>query len=174
MNVSLGTTVNSASYCYNVFGSYQTPPGWPCQSANGWSTAPYNEIVYFLQGAYQGSQYVTLDGSNVYSSGSQSTNRLISRPFLLVPGYYQVSYDYISDVDFKSTANVSGSYCYAAPSSGYIFPSSYASMTGQNRYQSGTSTTDGSTNILGVFMSHGQLVSTPRRRRRVMDDRFQR
>ncbi len=163
MNLSLGTTASSASSCYSPFGAYQTPPGWPCQAANGWSTAPYNETEYFLRGAYQGAQYIQLDGSNYASTGSQSTNRLISRPFLLDPGYYQVSYDYISNTDFKSTVNIAGNYCYAAPASGPVFPVAppYPSETGQNRYQSGTSTSDVSTNILGVFMSHGQMVSTP-------------
>ena len=161
LDKSLGTTVNSSGSCYSPFGTYQTPAGWSCQPANGWSTAPYNEVVIDTQGAYQGAQYLTLDGSNSFSSGSQSTNRLVSKPFLLVPGYYQVSYDYISNVDFKSTANISGTYCISAPSSGLIFQSSVPSITGQIRYASGTTTTDGSTNIVGAFMSHGQLVSTP-------------
>jgi Flp pilus assembly protein TadG len=131
--------------------------GWPNQSASGWATAPFNQINYILQGAAQGSQYIAMDGYN--SSGNSLTNRLISRPFLLDPGYYQVSYKYISDVDFSSTG-VSGTSCYAAPASSSILPSSYSSLTGNIRFYTSISS-NASTNIVGVFMPNGQLVSTP-------------
>jgi hypothetical protein len=144
LNSSTGTSGTSSS-------------GWPSQSSSGWATAPYNQVNYMLQGAAQGSQYISVDGWN--SNGSGTTNRLISRPFLLNPGYYQVSYKYVSDVDFSSSGDT-GTFCYSDPASGYLFPSSYSPLTGNIRFYIST-TADASTNIVGVFMSHGQLVSTP-------------
>ena len=147
---SLGTTVSSCASA--------APTGWPCQSATGWATAPYNQVNYYLKGSSQGAQYIAIDGNNSNNSNATTTNRLISRPFLLVPGYYGISYYYIANVNFSS---LSGIYCTAAPSSGNIYASSYGNYSGQARYASGTISTDLTTNIMGAFMSHGQLVSTP-------------
>jgi Flp pilus assembly protein TadG len=144
LNLSYGTSGTGSS-------------GWPNQSASGWATAPFNQINYILQGAAQGNQYISMDGWN--SNGNALTGRLISRSFLLDPGYYQVSYKYISDVDFSAVGGA-GISCASVPGSGSIFPSSYSSKTGSIRFYN-TLTTDGSTNIVGVFMSNGQIVSSP-------------
>ena len=146
---SLGTTVSSCAS--------SAPPGWPCQTATGWATAPYNQVDYYLKGAYTGGQYIAIDGNNINNTNETTTNRLISRPFLLDPGYYQVSYDYIANVNFSSLTTT---FCTAAPPSGFVYSSTYGSFSGQARYGI-TGNTDYTTNISGVFMSHGQLVSTP-------------
>ena len=106
--------------------------GWPYQLASGWATAPYNQVNYFLRTAPQGSQYIGIDGNNGVASApvtspnsttnSTSQNRLISRPFLLDPGYYQVSYNYVAEVDFGASAGQYGTFCTAAPTSGAIYP----------------------------------------------------
>ena len=149
---SLGTV--AASSCA---GTGKAPGGWPCQSATGWATAPYNQVNYYTQGAFTGAQYIALDGNNTNISGATTTNRLISRPFLLDPGYYKVSYNYISNINFSS---LTGVFCTAAPASGALYNSSYGKYSGQVRY-GGSISTDLTSNISGVFMSHGQLVSTP-------------
>jgi Flp pilus assembly protein TadG len=165
-------SATTSSYHLAINGNPSTSsasnPGWPSQTAAGWTAAPYNQINYFLSGADQGSQYIGLDGSNSYSGSSSCsnsyaviqgcTNRLISRPFYLDNGYYEVNYDYLAEVNFSGD----DTYCYTAPGTGYIYPgtTSYPSATGSVRYQS-TITSNGSTNILGVFMAHGSLVSTP-------------
>ena len=157
LNASTGTTVTST--CSNAFGTYQVPPGWTCQPAAGWATAPYNQVNYFVQGAEQGSQYISVDGNNNYSSGTATRNRTISRPFLLDPGYYNISYYYISDVDFSSSGAY-GTNCYAAPGSGFIFAASYPNLSGNIRFFQPV-VTDGTTNILASFMSYSTLISTP-------------
>ncbi len=162
---STGTTMSCSAY------SVQALPGWPCQSATassatwapgyteGWATGPANEVVQILSGADQGSQYVSITGWNGLSTGITTINRAVSRPFLLDPGYYQLSYDYISDVDFSPSGNY-GTFCYAAPSSGYVFSASDPNLTGTIRFSS-SKTGDGTTNIVGAYMANGQLVSTP-------------
>ena len=142
LNLSLGTSGNFTLY------------GWPTLAASGWVTAPYNQITYAVNGAYQGSQYIALDGFN--ANGSSLKNRSISRPFLLDPGYYQVSYDYISMVTF---AGSTATYCFSPPSSGLNL-TPQPSATGQIRYYTTTYTSE-DTNIVAAFMSSGQLISTP-------------
>ena len=134
--------------------------GWPCQGATGWATAPYNQVNTYTQGGTSNSQYIAIDGAKNGTTES-TTNRLISRPFLLVPGYYQVSYSYIPDVDFSNLDSPATVYCYAAPGSGSIYLSSYGNNSGTPRYASSKISTDYTTGIVGVFMSHGQLISTP-------------
>lgn len=137
-----GSTCASNGNLNNSTGtSGATGSGWPSQTALGWATAPYNQVDYWLANNAQGSQAVGLDGSN--SGSATDSNRLISRPFLLDPGFYSVAYYY------RSTSVVSGAgsnvYCGATPAAANI--------------ASSTSSTD--TNIVAVFMSHAQLASTP-------------
>jgi hypothetical protein len=77
----------------------------------------------------------------------------------LDPGYYQVSYDYVSEVTF---ATLSGVYCGPTPAAANIYGLS-GNSTGKDRVSgnnhSGTINND--TNIVGVFMSHAQMASTP-------------
>ena len=149
---SAGTTVSSCAA--------SAPPGWPCQPATGWATAPYNQVDFYTKGASQGGQYIAIDG-NKNGTSETTTNRLISRPFLLDPGYYKVTYNYIANVDFAGLDTPSVIYCYTAPGSGSIYLSSYGNNPGTPRYASSKISTDYTTSIVGVFMSHGQLVSTP-------------
>ena len=144
MSQSLGTSGSSSS-------------GWPASTATGWALAPYNQTAYWLNGSGcpQGKQCVELGWNNA----SITSNSFISRPFLLVPGYYQVSWRYISEETFS---NLSGVYCGATPSAARIPTLSGQNGTATNRalnVSNGTHTED--TNTVGVFMSHAQLASTP-------------
>lgn len=136
--------------------------GWPSQATSGWITAPFNQVNWGTlfkgtAGAYQGSQYILLDGWN--ADGNAKKNRAAMRPFLLDPGYYQVSYGYISIVDFTD-AGVTGTKCFANPGSGSLYPAASETLNGDIRYHSKLSA-DRWTNIVGVFMANGQLISTP-------------
>jgi Flp pilus assembly protein TadG len=143
MNNSLGTSGSASS-------------GWPGLAASGWATAPYNDVNYNLAPfSVQGSQSIELDGYV-----NPANNSSINRGFLLDPGYYQVSYYYVSDAIF---AGMTSPACTAAPSAAaaatYVvsgtasavvrFSTNFSYLLGQD------------TNTVGVFMSHGQLVSTP-------------
>ena len=136
--------------------------GWPYQVNTGWMAAPINQATRGtkhagVSRAFEGGQYLLLDGWN--ADGSANTNRLISRPFLLVPGYYQVAYAYMSVVDF-SMSGATQAYCYAAPNSGPLFPVT-GNSPGVVLDMPGTRSFSGSTEIVGAFLSNGQLVSTP-------------
>jgi hypothetical protein len=90
---------------------------------------------------------------------SASSNYLVSRPFLLDPGYYQVNYDYVSEVTFTSLSSV---YCGSTPTAANISTLTAASSAAKERVggaSEGTLTHD--TNTVGVFMSHAQEASTP-------------
>ena len=154
-------TANSGSYIANngnmnssLGTSGASNDGWPSLAASGWATAPYNQMDYNKKSPDQGSQAIELDAT---SSGSMTTsNRLISRPFLLDPGYYQLSYDYISDAQFSTLSSV---YCGATPAAANI-----SSLTGSHSATlriGGTATVNLDSNIVGVFMSHAQEASTP-------------
>lgn len=130
INLSRGTSGTASS-------------GWPSQAAAGWAAAPFNQIDYYVQGLdpIEGAQYVELDGST--GSGATSSNRLISRRFLLMPGHYQYQYSYMSRSDISG---VSGAYCGATPTAAGL---SAALPAGYD------------TNIVATFMSHSDLASTP-------------
>jgi Flp pilus assembly protein TadG len=142
LNNSKGTSGTSSS-------------GWPNLAASGWATAPYNQIDYVMKSPAQGSQAVEVDGSA--SSPMTTSNRLISRGFLLDPGYYRVSYDYISNGQFSS---LTGVYCGSTPSAANV---TSLSGTGPatSRATGVTATVSLTSNIVGVFMSHALEASTP-------------
>jgi hypothetical protein len=135
----------------NSLGTSGASSGWPAQAAAGWANAPTNQLPYWLAGCPQASQCIELGWGE---------NSLVSRPFLLDPGYYRVTYDYISEITFSG---LSGVYCGADPSSANISTLSSHSGTGVIRVLNVTNpgplTEDTST--VGVFMSHAQLASTP-------------
>jgi len=134
----------------NSLGTSGSSSGWPETSSSGWANAATNQLPYWLEGCPQGTQCIEL---------GWGSNSLIGRGFLLVPGYYQVSYRYVSEVTFS---NLSGVYCGATPSAARISTLSSTNGTGINRVMGvnhGTLTED--TNTVGVFMSHAQLASTP-------------
>ncbi len=134
--------------------------GWPNTTASGWDIGPANQTNFLLSGAQSGSQALQIDGAN--GSGS-AANTEISRPFLLVPGYYQVSYYYISDVTFASLSSTPGAYCGAIPSAipGYSTTLATGSGTGVYTPTAASSTLNYDTNFVGIFMSHAQLASNP-------------
>jgi hypothetical protein len=142
---------NTAGNMYNSTGTSGSASGWPTLAASGWANAPVNQIPYWA-GCPQGIQCVQL-GWNT------SSNTLISRPFLLDPGYYEVDYNYVPEVKFSNLTSV---YCGATPSAANISSLSSQSGTGVDRVlgvSHGTLKED--TNTVGVFMSHAQLASTP-------------
>jgi hypothetical protein len=77
---------------------------------------------------------------------------------VLDPGYYQVSYDYISMTTFPGI--VSGVNCAYAPGSGTLL-GALPNSTGTIRYLSSTYTTNINTNFLALFMSNSLEASTP-------------
>ncbi len=142
--------------------------GWPLQSASGWAIGPYNQIDYYYYTLSDGTttdQYIELDAglNTIYgtSTTESTSNRSISRAFLLAPGYYQVNYNYISDMLFSSASTS----CTAAPSK--------SNLSTYNSWGNGTGTATSrisghsyggisyNTNFIGVFVANGQLVSTP-------------
>jgi Flp pilus assembly protein TadG len=149
--VYLGSPYNTNGNINNSDGtSGSASSGWPNAHASGWANAPTNQLPYWTSGCPQGSQCVEL---------GWNSNSLISRPVLLDPGYYQISYDYVSEVTF---ATLSGVYCGPTPAAANIYGLS-GNSTGKDRVSgnnhSGTINND--TNIVGVFMSHAQMASTP-------------
>jgi len=128
--------------------------GWPSQQSTGWATSPYDQLDYLLRNSDQGSQSLELDAD--LNAGQSTSNRTISRYFYLDPGYYQIKYDYISDANFTS---MSGTHCTYAPSS--ISAYGYTGKLFANIRQGGSGNFGNDTNVLAVFMSHGELISTP-------------
>jgi len=117
----------------------------------GWANAPTNQLPYWMSGCPQATQCIEL-GWNV--------NSLIGQPFLLVPGYYQVKYDYVSEVLFSTLGSTV--YCGTTPSAAQIPTLSAASSTGIDRVNNANhGTLKNDTNTVGVFMSHAQEASTP-------------
>jgi hypothetical protein len=134
----------------NSLGTSGSSSGWPETSSSGWANGPTNRLPYWLRGCPQGTQCIEL---------GWGSNSLISRGFLLVPGYYQISYRYISEITF---ATLSGVYCGATPTAAGISALSSTNSTGIIRVlnvNAGSLTED--TNTVGVFMSHAQMTSTP-------------
>ncbi len=154
--VSQGQGYNNEGDMTLSLGTSGASSGWPGQTASGWALAPYNRLPYWLsgKGCPQGNQCVEL-GWVVNGSNTQ-----ISRPFLLVPGYYQISYDYISEVTFTNLSTV---YCGATPAAAHIASLTALSSEGTIRplgTATGTQQTE-DTNTVAVFMSHFQEASDP-------------
>lgn len=119
------------------------------ETGQGWANAPTNQLPYWTAGCPQAIQCVEL---------GWGTNSLIARPFLLVPGYYQISYDFVSEVTFTTATD--SYYCGATPA-GAGLPTSNSS-TGTLRVGGGSmGTLVHDTNAVGVFMSDAQMASTP-------------
>jgi Flp pilus assembly protein TadG len=153
---NLTAYANTQGNLNTSYGTSGVSSGWPSQSATGWATAPYNEVTYNLGSLYaqQGTQAVELDSYNTSSS-----NRAISRSFLLDPGYYKVSYYYISDALFSGASTSCAVAPNAATVAGYVIS---GTASGTVRFSpSSVYTLNKDTNLLGVFMSNGQMVSTP-------------
>jgi len=139
---------------YNTNGNVNNSDGsssfW--NETNGWANAPTNQLPYWTSSCPQGNQCVEL---------GWNSNSLIGRPFLFVPGYYQVKYNYISEVLFTPLGSTV--YCGSTPSAANISTLTAGSGTGRDRVSgvnhSGTINYD--TNVVGVFMSHAQEASTP-------------
>ena len=145
MNLSLGTSGTSQS-------------GWPAQTASGWATSPYNEMdVYFTGNAASGNQFLELDASA--TRGLPNSNRTLSRPFLLDPGYYQVTYAYRSNAFFVGAPSPQ---CTAAPSRSTDL-ATYAGGGGANATFMGSNWgyTNYDSNTVAVFMASDQVVSAP-------------
>jgi Flp pilus assembly protein TadG len=132
--------------------------GWPSETATGWHAEPVNQVNFIFSNATQGKQTIELD-ADTNIGGVASSQRSITRKFLLVPGYYQVSYMYKSNVTFSSLGSTV--YCGATPTLANISGLS-GTATGNTSYTGGGNATwNKDTNIIGVFMSHDQLASNP-------------
>jgi hypothetical protein len=82
---------------------------------------------------------------------------LISRPFLLVPGFYNLTYDYVSQGTFPTLTT---KYCGATPSLANMTALS-GNSTGTGRNTTIAMSGALNTNTVAAFMSSAQLVSTP-------------
>jgi hypothetical protein len=132
--------------------------GWPTASASGWRVGPVNQVNFVFSNASQGKQTLELDADqNV--GGVSTSQRTATQRFLLVPGYYQLSYMYKSNVTFTSLGN--NVYCGATPTlANYSALSGTA--TGNTSYSGGGNASwKLDTNTIGVFMSHDLLASNP-------------
>jgi Flp pilus assembly protein TadG len=151
---------------YASTGTSGSSSGWPSQSSSGWAIGPYNQIDYYSYLPTQGSQYIELDGSlhTIYgtSTTEPTSNRSISRAFLLDPGYYEIDYDYVSDLTFSG---ITAANCTAAPTAANAAAfNTFGNQTGTaiNRINGASfSGTYYNTNFVAAFMANGQLVSTP-------------
>lgn len=133
--------------------------GWPGQTLS-WATGPYDQVGIVRATAMvdAGSQSLELDSAK---SGSQTTSRRsVSRYFYLDPGYYSITYDYISAVKFTG---VTGTNCTYAPSSTLALTAYSTSLptAGKNQLTGSSSTWPSDTNAVAVFMSHSLEVSYP-------------
>ena len=152
-----GSNFNGNGLLGSSYGTTSTGTGgWPGQSAVGWSVAPYNEVGYLTKYSDQGTQSIQLDNYDPFS-GQTTTNRTISRPFYLDPGYYKITYDYVGDAVFPS---VPGQYCVYAPT-GSLSAYAYTGMLSyQNKLSGATGSVGNDTDSLAVFMAHSGLASS--------------
>jgi hypothetical protein len=153
-DVYAGAGFNPYGNLNTSYGTSGASSGWPGQSASGWATTPYNQVDYLTKYSAQGTQSLELDAD--LNSGQSTPNRTISRGFYLDPGYYSVTYNYISDAQFLANTT----YCLYAPSAAFGYYG-YITMANANLRLGGTMSVGNDTNSLAVFMSHSQLASTP-------------
>ncbi len=140
LNLSLGTSGASS--------------GWPGTSASGWATAPTNEVSYNSAVAAQGLQNIWLNGAN-------GAGVVTGRPLLLVPGFYNLAYDYVSNVTFPTVLTAS---CGATPAAANLGASGTlsGSAIGFLRMQPLFPITGSKTaNTLAAFITNAQLASEP-------------
>jgi len=115
---------------YNTNGNVNNSDGsssyWDV-SGNGWSNAPTNQLPYWVSGCPQGNQCVEL---------GWNSNSLIGQSFVLVPGYYQIKYNYVSEVLFATLGSTV--YCGSTPSAANISTLTAASSTGSTGFSAPT------------------------------------
>ncbi|WP_036292309.1 TadE/TadG family type IV pilus assembly protein [Methylosinus sp. PW1] len=153
-----GAYINTSGNMTTSTGTSGSSSGWPNQTASGWGAAPINQLDYVMKSAIVGAQSVELGGTGT------TAHRLISRGFLLDPGYYKVSYYYISDAKLPSLPTpLADPYCLSMPqTSSWSLPSgSVSNVTSRINASIAATAVDASSSYVGVFMSHGQLASTP-------------
>jgi hypothetical protein len=152
-----GTTVNTAQVLDADDGASNN--GWPGQTLS-WATGPYDQVGIVRASALVDSGSQSLELDSYKGSGQSTSRRSVSRYFYLDPGYYSITYDYISAVKFNS---VTGTNCTYAPSSSSAL-SSYSSTTstpGKNQITNSTGNWPKDTNAVAVFMSHSLEASYP-------------
>jgi Flp pilus assembly protein TadG len=169
--------------------SSTTSSGWPSLTSSGWSnggplnqwaTGPINQVEYMLSPVYDtqnypvlGSQYIDLFGQHT-TGASNGYSRVISRPFLLVPGYYNLSYYYMSDFVF-SGFSTNTTYCLPAwtggsgPTAASLNVIGYYNTAAGGTLKPGTFFVNSNNsqslpagmNTVAAFIANGQLSSTP-------------
>jgi hypothetical protein len=170
LNYSTGTFGTSAS----GWPAAAAAAGWPTPpsgqgvlpSAAGWAIAPQvamtigteNSGTFETGFAAAGSQYAEATLA-VFAPYTGASAIMFSRPFLLVPGFYALSYYYRSNT---TIAGISGTYCGATPSAAGINAWPGQISTGHPLYApSSYYYVPYDLNLVGVFLSNAQLVSTP-------------
>ena len=155
-----GSGIDVSDTLYQSYGTSGSSSGWPSQAASGWALSGVNQINYLLKSSYQGAQSLELD-----TNGSNS-NRSMTRPFFLDPGYYQIDYNYVSDALIQNSAYAgNGPFCLPpnypqtalanqAKTYGGTFPATH-------RITGASLTVPVDTNWMAVMMTHSQLTSHP-------------
>jgi hypothetical protein len=135
--------------------------GWPNWASgtglvpNSWAVAGKN-IVTLWQSYTLG---CPVTSQNCLSLNYQTSSSYISRPFLLMPGYYEVSYDYQASLKYTDTT---GTYCGPTPmAASYSYLASLPTSTAINRFTPWFQRSTPADNTIAVFASHPGLVSTP-------------
>ncbi len=148
--------VNTSGNMTSSTGTSGSGSGWPSLASSGWGAAPFNQIDYVMKSPAQGTQAIEL-------SGSSAAQELISRGFLLDPGYYQVTYDYISNGQFSTLpSGLTGVSCGATPSAAGVSSLTTGTTASATSRATGKSATiDQTSNLVGLFMSHALEASTP-------------
>jgi len=118
--------------------------GWP-RLPTGWTTWPYNQVDYIRWVPFDGPIGVELDASKRTGTNNTS-NRAISRRFILTPGYYKVSYAYASYFPMNEFT-----YCGAQDASSHIALLSTIK----------TESRSADTNLLRVYMDSDRMFSHP-------------
>mgnify|MGYP002381500500 CR=1 FL=1 len=142
--------------------SRASTPGWPDWNSssgsvvNDWVVGQKNIVT--LWSSSTGACPITSQNCLALNYSSPTTH--ISRPFLLVPGYYSVTYDYQASFTYPG---VSGTYCGRTPSA-----ASYSTLSSQNysnvpnRFRNSFKVSGyPADNTIAVFGWHPGLISTP-------------
>jgi hypothetical protein len=146
-------------------GAFEDASCWTAPTT-GWAAGATNKVAY----VNERSGYTPPSPLGMSVQINYGGAQLISRPFLLVPGYYKLGYDYEADAQFSLLNSIIGSsgqpstFCGATPSAAsYAWLSGGASSFSATSVVSSTSpgTLAWKVNPIAAFISSGQLVSTP-------------
>lgn len=135
---------------------------------SGWAVAPTNKLAYINERTGYTPPSPLSMSVQINYAGAQ----IMSRPFLLVPGYYKLTYDYEADAQFASVnitmtngGIASNGFCGATPTAAKystIANAGTVSYTATSVYSTTSpGTLPWNVDTIAAFISSGRLVSTP-------------